>query len=908
MIAGIFFISEITIPKGFKSTFMSKNELGTTVKILLTILKDTVMKTKRVLTFLTLMILPFTFLIGCSDDDDNGGTNPPEDMETSFVRVGHLSPDAPAVDIWVDGAVVLEDVEFNEFSAYLELEAGEHQIQVSPANATEPIVIDATVNLDAEIYYSVIAGGFLNGNSNPINATVLVDSRTTDGSTSKVRFVHMSPDAPSVDIYTVGGTTPLFESVSFGESASYINVPGSPVALEVRAAGSEDAVIRFSAVTLENGKNYTVFARGLLEPGVTDNLLGATAVVDAPGSGNMVISLMTEEAETASVRVGHLVPDAPAVDVYVDDMLVLEDVPFKTFSSYLEVSAGMRTVKVTPADDANTVVIEKSLNVEADQGYTIAAMGLLNDNSLDAYAFMDNWTTDASNAQVRFIHASPNAPGVDVSVRGGDVVFDNVDFLEAADWISVPSGSYNFNVDLSATGDRALYLDDVALSANMNYTVFAVGLAGDEQMPLEAIATVDAPGEGGAVVSLMSRNPKYASVRVAHLSEDAPAVDIYVSGSMVAEDVSYEQFTPWLSVLAGEPRTIEVFVSGTNTNAVIDAELTFDADMSYTVAATGLLGDGSFGPQVFSDSQVTMGSMAKVRFVHTGADAPEVDITLEDGTPLFSNIAFNEAADYLTVDASSYTLQVRVAGTETVVLTFADVPLSAGMNYSVFATGTLAENSLGAIVTVDAPGTGDEVINLEAAMAEARVAHLSPDAPNVDIAINGERVLLDVPYEAVSDYLMLYAKTTTIEVYVAGSSSMVSETTITPMANKSYTIAATGEPSTDFQFLVIEDIRTASGNGDAWVRFVHTSPDAPAVDVRVAGGPTLFENISFREFGDYLSVGAGEYDLEVVVHGTETVALEVNGVMFDSNTNYTIFATGLAGDGSLGALPVVDNE
>jgi LPXTG-motif cell wall-anchored protein len=92
------------------------------------------------------------------------------------------------------------------------------------------------------------------------------------------------------------------------------------------------------------------------------------------------------------------------------------------------------------------------------------------------------------------------------------------------------------------------------------------------------------------------------------------------------------------------------------------------------------------------------------------------------------------------------------------------------------------------------------------------------------------------------------------------------------------------------------------------VRFVHASPDAPAVDIAVAnGGPVLFSNVPFKGVGDYLPVDAGTYDLEVRVAGTETVALSVPGVALADSTVYTVFAMGLAGgEPALTAVPSMD--
>jgi hypothetical protein len=55
------------------------------------------------------------------------------------------------------------------------------------------------------------------------------------------------------------------------------------------------------------------------------------------------------EMGTAQLRVVHASPNAPNVDVYADGSAVLEDVPVGTVSDYLEVPAGERQLRITPA-------------------------------------------------------------------------------------------------------------------------------------------------------------------------------------------------------------------------------------------------------------------------------------------------------------------------------------------------------------------------------------------------------------------------------------------------------------------------------------------------------------------------------------------------------------------------------
>ena len=77
------------------------------------------------------------------------------------VRVVHASPDAPAVDVWVDGKAALTNVPFKAISDYLALSAGDHKVQVVPTGKTEPAVISATLKLDPDKDYTVVAVGKL---------------------------------------------------------------------------------------------------------------------------------------------------------------------------------------------------------------------------------------------------------------------------------------------------------------------------------------------------------------------------------------------------------------------------------------------------------------------------------------------------------------------------------------------------------------------------------------------------------------------------------------------------------------------------------------------------------------------------------------------------------------------------
>jgi LPXTG-motif cell wall-anchored protein len=192
-------------------------------------------------------------------------------------------------------------------------------------------------------------------------------------------------------------------------------------------------------------------------------------------------------------------------------------------------------------------------------------------------------------------------------------------------------------------------------------------------------------------------------------------------------------------------------------------------------------------------------------------------------------------------------------------------------------------------------------------MARVRVVHASPDAPAVDVWVNGNVAFSNAPFKGITDYASLATGSYQVQVTPTGASEpIVIDATLDLAGGTDYTVVAVGQLA-NIEPLVLVDNNSAPAAGKAHVRFVHASPDAPAVDIAVTGGPVLFSNVPFKGVGDYLPVDAGTYDLEARVAGTEDVALSVPGVQLSEGTVYTIFAMGLVGgEPALTAVPSVD--
>jgi hypothetical protein len=192
-------------------------------------------------------------------------------------------------------------------------------------------------------------------------------------------------------------------------------------------------------------------------------------------------------------------------------------------------------------------------------------------------------------------------------------------------------------------------------------------------------------------------------------------------------------------------------------------------------------------------------------------------------------------------------------------------------------------------------------------IALMRFVHVSPDAPALDVAFNGTVAVEGVAHLEATDYQQVPAGDVQITVTMAGQTAPVIDTTIPVGVGAYYTIAATGLVAAgDVQPLVLVDDDTTTGQ--AKVRFVHATPDAPVVDVALVDGPVLIGGVAFRAASQYASVDGGTYDLEIRLSGTTTVVLPLTGITVNGSTNYTVFTTGLVADSSFDVLPLIDAQ
>lgn len=185
------------------------------------------------------------------------------------------------------------------------------------------------------------------------------------------------------------------------------------------------------------------------------------------------------------VRVFHAAPQAPNVDVYVNDQMVFSNLAFGDFTRYVYLDEGEYNVSVYLAGQKDKPVINQMVDVPSQQIFTIAATGNLDNLGLLVIPDKVSKSPSQNYSSVRVIHLSPNAPGVDILVDG-DTLFEDISFGEGTDYVDLNPGTYNVNVVLNTDKSVVLPLK-VTLNPDKIYTIYIIG----NPPTLQAVQVVD---------------------------------------------------------------------------------------------------------------------------------------------------------------------------------------------------------------------------------------------------------------------------------------------------------------------------------------------------------------------------------------------------------------------------------
>jgi hypothetical protein len=677
--------------------------------------------------------------------------------QTAELQVIHnaADPAAATVDIYVNGALTLDDFAFRSASPFVSLPAG-ISLNIGVAPPTSASVNDTLKNFEVTLSsgqrYVAIANGVLDTTNFAVNPegisrafTLFIQDniRNAAGSGSEVDFVvlHGATDAPAVDVIARRVAT-LVDNASYSAITPYISVPAASYTLDVTPAAGSPIVASFLAdLSSLGGGTAVVFASGFLDPSGNQNG-EAFGLFAALANGTVVPFPATS---TARLQVIHNAADpaAATVDVYVNGSILLDDFAFCTATPYVDVPAGVAlNIGIAPGNSTSVSDTLKNFEVTLANGetYLAVANGVLApanfaanpDGRSTAFTLflqdqMAETASNLSDVDFRVVHGASDAPAVDVIARRVATLVDNAAYGDLTAYLTVPAASYTLDVTpATASPIVASFLADLSSLGGGSAVVFASGFLDPSGNQNGEAFGLFAALANGTVVPFPATST--ARLQVIHNAADpaAATVDVYVNGSILLDDFAFRTATPYVDVPAGV--ALNIGVAPGNSTSVNDTLKNFEVTLAngetYLAVANGVLNPANFAANpdgrstaftLFLQDQMaeTASNLSDVDFrvVHGASDAPAVDVVVAANV-LVDDAAYADLTGYLSVPAGNYQLDITPGNDNSIIVASFTAPLNAlgGSSAVILASGFLdpAMNQNGtpfALIAVLADGT-----------------------------------------------------------------------------------------------------------------------------------------------------------------------------------------------------------
>jgi len=387
------------------------------------------------------------------------------------------------------------------------------------------------------------------------------------------------------------------------------------------------------------------------------------------------------------------------------------------------------------------------------------------------------------------------------------------------------------------------------------------------------------------------------TMRVANLIPGSTSVSVTADGTSFMSGSPFETITASQDIPAGN-YTVNVNIAGAN-NPVFTAPETLGNVSTYTFLAFGaptnvlgvLLIDTLF-------INVPANNFA-LRLVNVSPTAGGVDIYLtapgadiSTASPLITAIFYGGGSAFINVPLGNYQLRLTRTGTKEVIFdapapTFAD---ASGQTVVAYSRGS------GQLVNVALLTTGGPATIINSRLAQFKAINASSVASALNVFVDGDLTLANIPYTSFSNYQGVDAGTRTITVEAAATPGATLLTTAPTLAPATDTSIALYGGAGSLAALVLPDANVSTFV-NAQVRFVNVSPDLASIDV-YANGTLAASGLLQNSASGYALLaaiaGGTSYQFDFDPSGTTTPVLTLPAVTLVAGNVYTIYLMGPA--------------
>lgn len=348
------------------------------------------------------------------------------------VRFIHAVPGAPTIDVYVNSQLAVANLDYGEASAYLNVPSGDVNVSAQAAG-TADVVFSQTATVADGASVTMVASSA----SAPLFEAVPDDRRELSFGNSRFSIVHGIEGGPTVDVIFLADGTVIADGLAYGASFGTFDVPADTYDLAVVPTGSDaSASIADLSLALTAGTTHVVLVYGTPD---APEILVATAPT-AAGS------------DSGLVRFVHAVLGADAVNVTVNDSLLIPALSFESPSEHIALPAGSHDVTIRLDD---TEIATATLDVTAGEAQTVVVLGTPDSPSVSTFAD-DLSGLNADNALVSVINAIPDSTINSITLGDGTSIASNLAFDSSSSASNIDAGSQSFDVDLTLGADSGV--------------------------------------------------------------------------------------------------------------------------------------------------------------------------------------------------------------------------------------------------------------------------------------------------------------------------------------------------------------------------------------------------------------------------------------------------------------------
>lgn len=606
------------------------------------------------------------------------------------VQFVHNSPDLllDSIDVYINKTLVLNDFKFRTASSFLDAYSGVNLlIDICDPTSTSPSnsLATFTTQFAPNSKYMIVASGVLSPDGyNPykpfsLETYNLARENAVNPANTDLNIYHGSTDALTMDFW-IPSFGILAEDLSYSEFSTYSGIPTADYTLEIKDSTGQFVIFNYELKLAEwglTGLSGTLMASGFINPS-SNNYGSPFGMYLALSTGGALIEVPAVHEPTAYLQIIHNSTDlgVSVVDVWVDNKIVANDLPFRHSIPYIElVGDASATISILPSNSTspNNPLASLTATFADGMSYIVTTAGIHSSTGYNPAKPFElkkkddtrQLASNPNNTDILFFHGSTDLESVNIQETGIGlgVMANALDYGTYQGYKSLLTADYVFKVtNASGNVDYGAFLVPLSQLGMQSkaITIVCSGFKNPENNSNgEKFGLYISRTAGGALVPLTPYIPPTSSdIQIVHASADtALAVcDIWVNDELLIDNLEFGKASPFHEVAAGTSITLSICPSNSTnaSNPIISKSMNLLAGKRNMMVISGIKSSTGYEPkkdlilELKSNIRTLALNPANTDLIvyHASTDAPELDIYEFSTGVVLNDIGYGSFSNY----------------------------------------------------------------------------------------------------------------------------------------------------------------------------------------------------------------------------------------------------------------------